>query len=176
MSELRNIARGVPGPVWRRIITVPNHTGTAAIAIPVPGKRAWEIQSVFAAFVASADAGNRVPQLALGDADNGVEWVVECPTAITAGLTRGITWAAGIGASVAGGGMFTTLPLPTPAYALPGERLSLQGATDDTDLIASIRLVVMETYTGDEIHEANAEQSIVDHWHALYELYRDRRV
>lgn len=176
MSELRNIARGVPGPVWRRIIPIPPSTGSAAVTVKVQGKRAWEIQSVSGLFTASATAGNRLPTVSLIDADGGALWSVQIAAAIVASTSRSVSWSAGLGAANTGAGSVTSLPLPTSAFALPGEALVIGGNTDAADTITAGRLVVIETYTGDEIHESNAEQQIVDHWHALYELYEQRRV
>lgn len=162
--------------MWRRILTIPPSTGPTAVTVKVPGKRAWEILSVSALFTASAVAGNRLPTLSQVDADGGALWSVQIGAAIIASGAKAVSWSAGLGVSNAGAGAVTSLPLPAPAYALPGEALTLGGTTDAADTITASRLVVIETYTGDEIREDNAEQQIIDHWHALYELYRDRRV
>lgn len=176
MSELRSLARGVPGAEWRRINSIPPSSGPTPIRIPVPGKCAWAIQSVSAQFSASADEGVRFPTLVLLDAENAPLWSIGVPTALAPDDVRSVSWSTGLGTAITAPALSVSLPLPAPAYAFPGEKLFILGMTDDTDTISAIRVVVIETYTGDEIHEANAEQQIVDHWHALYELYRDRRV
>lgn len=170
MSELRAIARGVPGAEWRRIIDVPAPGAGHDVTVRVPGKKVWRLLSVSCLFTASGVAGNRNLVLALNESSGIAVVTVPILTTITAGLARVLSWSAGLGVSVAGSGTAVALPLPNPWYMAATESITISGHTDAGDVFTSVRAVVIETNDGDIIHERNIEQSIVDHARALYDL------
>lgn len=170
MSELRTLARGVPAPEWRRIVDVVNPGAGLDVSIPVPSKKAWRLLSVSCTFVAAAVAGNR--NLVLASVDAGGVPLVAVPAlaSITSGQTRQLTWATGVGATVTGAGTGLVLPIPDPWYLLPGETITIVGHTDAGDAFSAIRVVVIETNTGDVVHEREMQQAIIDHYAALHDL------
>lgn len=167
MSELRALARGVPGAEWRRIIEVRAPGAGVDLSVPVQPLHAWRLLSVSCAFTAAAVAGNRAVTLSALDAGGKVLWQVPAPTVITSAQAATLSWSAGLGATAPGVGLSWALPLPDPWYMMPGETLAIVGHTNAGDTITNARVVVIETPIGETIHDRNILESFEDHIDAL---------
>lgn len=167
---LRQIARGAPAPLWRKIYAVPNPGAGNDITISVEPHKAWQLLGVSVTLATSSTAGNRLPALTLRDAGNITLASIVSPTAITASLAPRVSWVTGVGAANVVAASFAVLTLPTPWYMLPGESLTITGHTHASDAWTDCRLTVLETNTGDPQYRANLEQGIVEHAQAIAEL------
>lgn len=167
---LRAVARGTPGTLWRRIYNVPNPAAGAGVTFPVPAHKAWQLLGVAATFTASAVAGNRLPSLTLTDVDGTALARIASPTAVTANLAPVVTWTPGVGAATVVAASYASLTLPESWYMLPQEKIVLAGGTDTGDQWSNVRVVVLETNTGDPDYIAAIGQGITDHAEALYDL------
>lgn len=172
---LRQIARGSPGTLWRRIYNVPNPAAGVDIAFAVQPHRAWQLLGVSVTLTASASAGNRLPSLILRDAANVTLAQIVSPTAITATLAPRVSWVTGVGAANVVAATFATLTLPAPWYMLPGESLTITGHTDAGDTWTNARVTVLETNTGDPDYIDSLAQGIMDHGQAIFELVNGER-
>lgn len=176
MSELRALARGVPGASWRRIINKPDIVGPTLVTAAPPSGHCWQLLSVSFQLTLSGEVGDRQPVLLHQDASQAVLFSSQAPAAYAPSKSPTVSWNAGLGAPTAQTDVSLAMPLPTPMYLFPGEQVSFFGTIDAADEMSGIRVVVIETLIGNEAFEANAEQSIVDHWNALFELYNEGRV
>lgn len=167
---LRAVARGAPGTLYRRIITVADPGAGVDVSVPVPPHKAWHLLGVASVLTASAAAGNRFPKLTLLDAGGVTLGAIASPTAITANLAPSVSWLPGTGAAVVVAASYATLTLPGEWYMQPGESLTLSGHTDAGDAWSAIRVTVLETDTGDPAYIGSLEQRIADHLEALREL------
>lgn len=130
----------------------------------------WRLLGVSCLFTGAAVAGNRAIALSILDASGVPLYVAEVPAFLTISQARTISWAAGVGVGYAGAGVGIVLPLPDPCYLFPGESITLTGHTNAGDTFTKTRAVVVETYNGDAIADANLEQSLRDHAEAIYRL------
>lgn len=125
-----------------------------------------------ATFVASAQAANRDVVLTLNDGTGLTSVTIPTVAAITAGLTRNITWA-NVGTNLTGATTALTLPLPSPWYMLPDETVVITvGSIDAADQLSGIRIVVLEVNTGDVYAAYEGAAKMRDHLDALIEYYR----
>lgn len=170
---LRQIARGAPGTLWRRILSPANPAAGAGVTVAVPQHRAWQLCSVSATLTASAVAGNRLPALDLIDPSGTTLVKIASPTAITATLAPRVTWVPGVGAATVVAASYAVLTLPDRWYMQPGESLTITGGTDPDDQWSAVRLVFLETNTGDPAYGLSVEQQIRDHWEAIHSLTTD---
>lgn len=159
---LRQIARGYPGTLWRRIYTIPPTAAGVDITYSVPPHRAWQLLGVSVTLTASPTAGNRLPSLILRDNEQVTLAQIVSPTAITANLAPRVSWVTGAGAANVVAASFATLTLPTPWYMTPGESLTITGHTDPVDVWSAGRITVLETNTGDPAFEESIERNILD--------------
>lgn len=121
-------------------------------------------------FTAANVAGNRDIVLKVIDNDGNALVVVPILAPIILNTAKDIAWYTGLGATVTGPGADLALPLPLPLYMFPGETITITGHTNAGDTFTKVRATVIETYTGDAIHQLNTEQAIRDHAEALHEL------
>lgn len=169
---LRAIARVGTGPVQKRVIDATAPAAGANFTLRVPGGKAWELIAVRATFVASAQAANRDITLALNDGHGNVGYAVQTLASITAGLTRQLSYAI-TGATVTGSTTQLTAPLPAAWYMLADETITLTvGSADAGDQLSAIRVVVLETNTGDTYAAYEGAAAMRDHLEALIEFYR----
>lgn len=169
---LRAVARVGTGPIQKRVIDAPSPAAGANFTLKVPGGKAWELVSVRATFVASAQAANRDVVLSLNDAHGNVDYAVQTLASITAGLTRQLSYAVDVG-TVTGSATQITLPLPAGWYMLPDETIALTvGSADAADQLSAVRAVVLETNTGDTYAAYEGAAAMRDHLEALIEYYK----
>jgi hypothetical protein len=169
--ELRAIARGVPGGVWRHIVTPPNPVAGASLTVVPDTPRAWRVLTVAAHVVAANVAGNRLVTLTHKDAGGVALGTFPQSVAITQNNAADVTWGAGIGGTGGTGTVAVYATIPDAFYVLPGERLVISGLTNAGDQISAARIVAVETYVGDEWHERNIEQAAVDRREASVDLW-----
>lgn len=168
---LRAIARVGTGPIQKRVINAPSPAAGANFSFRVPGGKAWQLLAVRATFAASAQAANRDVVLTLNDGTGLTSVTVPTVAAITAGLTRNITWA-NVGVNLTGTTTAITLPLPSPWYMLPDETVVITvGSIDAGDQLSGVRIVVLETNTGDTYAAYDGAHAMRDHLEALIEFY-----
>lgn len=167
---LREVARGAPGTLWRRIYNVPAPAAGVDVTFPVPQHRAWRLLGVSARLAASAVAGNRFPTLTLLDSSGVSLGKIASPTAVTATLTNDVSWLPGVGAATVVAAAYSALTLPEEWYMLPAESLTITGHTGVADQWSNIRVTVLETNTGDPDYIAAGARRIEDHIESLYEL------
>lgn len=167
---LRQIARGSPGTLWRRIYNVANPGANNDITVPVPAHRYWDLLGVSVTLTADATAGNRLPALSLLDASGVVLAEIVSPTAITANLAPRVSWVPGLGAANVVAASFATMPLPSPCYMGPAESLTITGHTHTGDTWTNCRVTVLEVQQGDPDYIDAIGRGILDHAEAISEL------
>jgi hypothetical protein len=126
----------------RRVITVPTPAVAVGWSAQVDDGLLWMVQSIFATFVADANAATRTFNVAMTDG-NATIYTTGSITTATAGVTRNICAAPG-NTGGSSGGAPVMLPLPSRGLVmLPGWVLSM-GATNLQvgDQFSAIRILV----------------------------------
>lgn len=167
---LRQIARGSPGTLWRRIIHVADPPAGTDITIVVPPHRAWQLLAVNFVLTASSHVANRYPYFEHLDNDNNDLLNVIVGGAVVANGNAEVTFAAGFGTVTTPLANTAIGPLPTPWFALPGETILIGGSGDSADQVGQASLTVLETNTGDPDYIGSLERRILDHVDALHAL------
>lgn len=169
---LRAVARQGTGPITKRVIDANAPAAGANFSLRVPGGKAWELLAVRCTFVASAEVANRIVTLVLNDAHGNADAAVQHTVAVTAGLTRAFSWAL-TGAGVVGADASILLPLPASWYMLPDETVGITvGAIDAGDQLSAVRVVVLETNTGDVYAGYEVARAMRDHLEGIIEYYQ----
>jgi hypothetical protein len=134
---LRPFTYGRGYPTLNTALT-PTGSGQPSV-LQVPGNRRFRLTSVRATLTTSATAGNRVPFLALRDADDNQYVSMPVQTAVPASTAQVLQWTVGIPAAYSGADSSLVLPFPDVILERDHKaRLSWSGAQAGDQLSAVV--------------------------------------
>jgi hypothetical protein len=134
---------------WYQLIPLADPAAGAAATYRIPGET-WEcIHTARFTYVASVAVANRFLTVDLLDGDSAPFARIMSPTALTAGLTRSITYAHGLGDFTVSAGGEETAPLPKLVLP-PGFTVQLTAVSIDAgDQISDVSIYVTRAPSGE---------------------------